>query len=103
MVGSLRSRRQNQYLSIGELHKILLQGRYGIIAATTATPHDAQAPAGRRLKSDHSDLLTDPVDQARGIQQRCCLVQKLLHVECDFEALLVKPGPRASICCASNS
>jgi hypothetical protein len=46
-------------------------------------------------------LLTDPVDQARSIEQRCCLVQKFLHVECDFEALLVKPGARASICCAS--
>ena len=34
---------------IGKLHKILLQGRCGIIAATTATPQEAQAPAGRRL------------------------------------------------------
>src|SRR5258707_13971884 len=74
-----------------------------IIADTTATPRKAQAPAGRRSKKRPSALLTDPVDQARRIQQHCCLVQKLLHVECDFEALLVKPGARASVCCASYS
>src|SRR5438874_2708015 len=75
----------------------------GIIAATTATPREAQAPAGRRLKKGPSALLTDPVDQARRIQQRCCLVPKLLDVECDFEALLVKPGASASVRCASYS
>src|SRR5712664_3428071 len=96
MVGSLRSRRQNHYLSIGELHKILLQGR-----AASSPPRPQ--PRGRRkrrrgggLESDHSALLTDPVDQACGIEQRCCLVQKLLHVECDFEALLVKSRTGAS-------
>src|SRR5882757_11317689 len=43
------------------------------------------------------------VDQACGIQQRCCLVQKLLHVECDFEALLVKSRTGASVGCACYS
>ena len=63
----------------------------------------ASAGGEEGLKSDHSALLTDPVDQACGIQQRCCLVQKLLHVECDFEALLVKSRTGASVGCAPYS
>jgi hypothetical protein len=35
-------------------------------------------------------LSGDPVDQTCGIQQRCCLIQELLNVESDFEALLMK-------------
>src|SRR5260370_37641232 len=55
MVGSLRSRRQNQSLSIGELHKILLVMRHH-------RRHDRNpaegASAGEEegLKSDHSAL-----------------------------------------------
>ena len=63
----------------------------------------ASAGGEEGLESGNSVLLTDPVDQACGIQQRCCLVQKLLHVECDFEALLVKSRTRASVGCASYS
>jgi len=50
-----------------------------------------------------SALLTDPVDHARCIEQRCCLVQKLLHVEGDFEALLMKACACAGIGCPSYS
>src|SRR5436305_844236 len=103
MADSPRSRRQNGQLSFGELHKILLQGR---AASSPARPQPRMTHKRRRgggLKNDHLALLTDPVDQARGIEQRCCLVQKLLHVECDFETLFVKPRASASVRCAPYS
>src|SRR5216684_1571044 len=57
-----------------------------------------RAGAGiRQEKFDHSALSSDPTDQTRSIEQRRCLIQELLHVECDFEALLMKPGTRAGI------
>jgi hypothetical protein len=32
-------------------------------------------------------LSGDPVDQACGIQQRCCLIEELLNVESDLKTL----------------
>src|SRR5260370_36868758 len=84
-----------------ELHKTLLQGRAAPSPPRPQPRGRRERPPGRRLKKMTLVLLTDPLDQARGIQQRCCLVQKLLHVECDFEALLVKPCASASVRCAS--
>jgi hypothetical protein len=46
---------------------------------------------------EKSALLTDPVDQARGIQKRSGLVQKLLHIEGYFEALCVESSSRARV------
>src|SRR5258708_5098988 len=42
-----------------------------------------------------------PIDQARGIQQRCCLTKELLDVESDFKALLMEARTGAGIGCAS--
>ena len=48
-------------------------------------------------------LSGDPVDQACGIEQRCCLIEELLHVERDFKTLLLKSRPGARIGCARYS
>src|SRR5260370_131668 len=48
-------------------------------------------------------LSDDPVDQTCGIQQRACLIEELLDVESDIQALLMKAGTGAGIGCASNS
>jgi hypothetical protein len=48
-------------------------------------------------------LSGDPVDQACGIQQRCCLIEQLLGVESDFKSLLMKARTGAGIGCAPYS
>src|SRR5260221_907338 len=45
----------------------------------------------------------DPVDQACGVQQRCCLIEHLLDVESDFKTLLMKASTCAGIGCAPYS
>jgi hypothetical protein len=54
-------------------------------------------PAGERL------ALSDPIDQACGIQERCRLVERLLYVEGDFKTLLMKARIGAGIGCAPYS
>jgi hypothetical protein len=48
-------------------------------------------------------LSGDPVDQACGIQQRCCLIQKLFDVKGDLKTLLLKARAGAGIGCAPYS
>jgi len=35
--------------------------------------------------------------KSRRFEQRRCLIEELLHVECDFQALLMKPRTRTGI------
>jgi hypothetical protein len=69
------------------------------VAGTTTTPRKARAPGGEEAskQKNNSAWLSDPVNQARRIQERCCLVQKLLHIERDFETLGVKSGAGARV------
>jgi hypothetical protein len=48
-------------------------------------------------------LSGDTVDQACGIQQRCCLIEQLLGVEGDLKPLLMKARTSAGIGCAPYS
>jgi hypothetical protein len=50
--------------------------------------------------ADLLGLSGDPVDQACGIQQRCCLIEELLDVESD--AFLIKARAGAGIGCANS-
>src|SRR6266446_2957086 len=61
-------------------------------------PAKARSAGGKKDQNEGSlTLSSDPTDQTRSIEQRRCLVQELLHVEYDFEALLMKPRARAGI------
>src|SRR6266446_9706477 len=61
-------------------------------------PAKAHSAGGKEDQNEGSlALSSDPIDQTRCIEQRRCLIQELLHVECDFEALLMKPRTRAGI------
>src|SRR5713101_7189245 len=61
-------------------------------------PAKALSAGGKEDQKEGSlTLSSDPTDQTRSIEQRRCLIQELLHVECDFEALLMKPRTRAGI------
>src|SRR5712691_604966 len=61
-------------------------------------PAKALRAGGKEDQKEGSlTLPSDPIDQTRSIEQRRCLIQELLHIECDFEALLMKPRTRAGI------
>jgi hypothetical protein len=60
-------------------------------------PAKALSAGGREDQKERSlTLSSDPIDQTRSIEQRRCLIEELLHVECDFQALLMKPRTQAS-------
>ena len=61
-------------------------------------PAKARSAGGKEDQNEGSlTLSSDPIDQTRSIEQRRCLIQELLHVERDFEALLMKPRTRAGV------
>ena len=75
------------------IRRFELQSRLGAVACFSVGPSGA-----KRLT-----LSGDPVDQACGIQQRCCLIEELLDVESDFKAFLMKARTGAGIRCAPYS
>src|SRR3982074_3892973 len=67
-------------------------------------PAKALSAGGKEDQKEESlTLSSDPTDQTRSIEQRRCLIQELLHVERDFEALFMKPGTRTGVGRAANS
>ena len=56
-------------------------------------PAKARSAGGKEDQNEGSlTLSSDPIDQTRSIEQRRCLIEELLHVECDFQALLRNPA-----------
>ena len=63
----------------------------GLIAGTTQTPRKRKALAGLEIPFDAAlalAFLSDAVDEADRIQQRCCLVKGLLDIERNLDRLV---------------
>ena len=71
-------------------------GLAGLIAGTTQTPRKHEVLAGLEIPFDAAlalAFLSDAVDKADCIQQRCCLVKGLLDIERNLDRLVGKTAP----------
>jgi hypothetical protein len=105
--GVLPPQRHHSNAPIGPKSQSILSKKIARFISTIARTADARAisreVASVALMKQRSALSSDPVDQACGIKQRCCLIEQLLGVESHLKPLFMKARAGAGIRRASYS